>query len=131
MQNDLLRLPIRFEKNGFIYWQICRTDKAAIYEQKMKDGRRVFYEVWQIRRRPAYVLNGQQYPESERGPGTQDWGRYGWTLYTLPDAKKRYDLVNGWSAVMESLSDKDTDPGNATVYAGIVPDQVPTVNLGA
>lgn len=116
MPNECLPLPIRFEKNGFLYWQICRTDKAAIYEQSMGDGRGVFYEVWQIRRRPAQVMKGQHYPPTERGPGTQDWGSYGWTYYTLPEAKKRYDLINGWSAVMDSFAPDGVDSGNETVY---------------
>jgi len=87
-------LPVRFQSGGFIYWQICRTDKAAIYEQRMPDGRAVFYEVWQIRIRPAYKLRGIDYPVSERAPGTNDWGRYGWTYHALPEAKKRYDRIN-------------------------------------
>ena len=46
MQNNLLQLPVRFQKKGFLYWQICRTDQAAIYEQRVEDGSAVFYEVW-------------------------------------------------------------------------------------
>jgi hypothetical protein len=41
------------------------------------------------------VLNGYSYPASERGPGTNDWGHYGWTYYRLPDARARYDQLNG------------------------------------
>jgi hypothetical protein len=121
MRNEIMPLPIRFQKNGFLYWQVCRTDKAAIYEQRMPDGRQVFYEVWQIRRRPSYRFDGKQYPESERGPGTQDWGRYGWTYYTLPEARKRYDQINGWSAVINSFSPDENDTRNETSYTHIYP----------
>jgi hypothetical protein len=99
MNNELMVLQIRFEKNGFIYWQICRTDKAAIYEQRMPDGRRVFYEVWKIRTQPAKTYRGILYPAQERRPSTLDWGNYGWTYYSLQDAKKRYDLINGRETV--------------------------------
>jgi hypothetical protein len=121
MQNEIVLLPIRFEKNGFLYWQICRTDKAAIYEQSMQtDGRRVFYEVWQIRIRPAYTFKGRSYPVSERPPGTQNWGRYGWTYYTLPEAMKRYQFINGWSAVMESFAEPGKGFRTDAAYIDIV-----------
>lgn len=95
MQNEIVLLPIRFQRDGFLYWQVCRTDKAAIYEQRMPDGRAVFYEVWAIRYRKPCTLHGKDYPLSERAPGTGDWGAYGWTYYSLPQALKRYDLLNG------------------------------------
>ena len=106
MQNNILQLPVRFQKKGFLYWQICRTDQAAIYEQRVEDGSAVFYEVWKIRIRPAYVLRGLDYPVSERAPGTQDWGTYGWTFRNLPDARKRYDLLNGRDNVPGTPADR-------------------------
>ena len=111
MQNEVMPLPIRFESNGFLYWQVCRTHAAAIYQQRMPDGRQVFYEVWKIRIRPAYTLNGRSYPVSERPPGTQDWGRYGWTYYSMPEAKKRYEFINGWQSVLESFDESEPECG--------------------
>lgn len=104
---ELLRLPIRFNKDGFIYWQICRTDHAAIYEQRMTDGRRVFYEVWKIRARPPYTIEGRSYPQSERGPGSEHWGTFGWTFYRLEDARRKYDFINGWGSVLDSFAETD------------------------
>ncbi|HEY1871521.1 MAG TPA: hypothetical protein VGG71_10710 [Chitinophagaceae bacterium] len=95
MPEEILRLPLKFNKDGFVYWQICRTDKAAIYEQSMPDGRRVFYEVWLIRIRPPYQIEGRQYGISERMPSNSDWGSFGWTFYDMTQARKRYDLLNG------------------------------------
>jgi hypothetical protein len=106
MDNTLMVLQIRFEKNGFLYWQICRTDKAAIYEQKMLDGRRVFYEVWKIRTQPAKQRGDIFYPAQERRPSTIDWGKFGWTYYTLQEARKRYDLINGRDSVPDEPSDR-------------------------
>lgn len=115
MADEILRLPLRFHKNGFNYWQICRTDKAAIYEQRTTDGQRVFYEVWRIRIRPSYTFNGREYGVSERSPGSENWGRDGWTFYTLPDAQKRYDLLNGNGSI--------PDGDNTRVLAGRVAKQ--------
>ena len=94
MTEDIVQLPIRFEKNGFLYWQICRTDIAAIYEQKAISGNSIYYEVWVIRSRPQRIFGGKVLPACERSPSNEDWGTYGWTFYDLPSARKRYDLVN-------------------------------------
>lgn len=107
MQNEVLPLPIRFEANGFLYWQICRTNQAAIYEQRMPDGRRVFYEVWRIRIRQAHDFKERHYPTAEKPPTANEWGHFGWTYYTLHEAQKRYDQINGWTAVMESFEGRE------------------------
>jgi hypothetical protein len=95
MVTELKPLPIRFIRDGFLFWQICRTDKAAIYEQKQIETGRVWFEVWKIRARGSFTLDGKLYPAMEREPGAAVWGTYGWTYQNLPDARKRYDLVNG------------------------------------
>jgi hypothetical protein len=113
MQIELLPLPLRFTKNGFLYWRVCRTDKAAIYEQKEVETGRVWFEVWKIRARGSFTLNGRQYPAMEREPGAASWGTYGWTFYTMPDARKRYDLLNGRDngAVWRAAADNATGLG--------------------
>lgn len=127
MQNDFLPLPIRFEKNGFIYWQVCRTPAAAIYEQRTPDGRSIFYEVWRIRRQKERQLDGRTLVAREAMPGNEDWGKYGWTYYRLPDAKKRYDEING--AIYQPAADP---AGNRLRAAnqGQPGAPVPSVNLG-
>lgn len=136
MQNDFLPLPLRFEKNGFLYWQLVRTPAAAIYEQRTKDGRSIFFEVWRVRRRRARVVFGHETPATEVIPGNESWGKDGWTFYTLDRARAKYDDLNGWAAVLESFDDTDHDqanrPENGHVQGnqGQPGDQVPTVNLG-
>jgi hypothetical protein len=96
MQDELLALPLRFKKNGFLYWQVCRSDRAAIYEQKLINGQaRVYYEVWRIRVLQPRVFKGVSYPQREAAPSNADWGRYGWTFYTLGEAQEKYDQLNG------------------------------------
>lgn len=95
MENEFIPLPIRFEQNGYLYWQICRTDKAAIYEQRAQDGRGIFYEVWKIRKRDARTWQGRYYPAGERIPSNNDWGKYGWTYYTISRARAKFDELNG------------------------------------
>jgi len=137
MQNEILPLPLRFEKNGFLYWQICRTDKAAIYEQRTKDGRSIFYEVWKIRRRPARVIGNTSMPAHETGPTSEQWGREGWTFYNLIMAREKYNFISGWDAVLKSFNETDQDQDETAVNVtprraeGQPGDQVPTVNLGA
>lgn len=95
MENELLALPLKFDRNGFQFWQICRTHTAAIYEQRTADGRHIFYEVWRIRTKPPGVFKGKQLPLREVIPGNEVWGRDGWTYYDLNTARLRYDQING------------------------------------
>ena len=111
MVTELRPLPIRFVRDGFLFWQVCRTDKAAIYEQKLIETGQVWFEVWKIRTQPAFSLSGNNYPAMERAPGTNDWGRYGWTVYSLLDARKRYDLLNGRDPGAIYRADADAQTG--------------------
>lgn len=94
MPAELLALSIRFERNGFLYWQVCRCQKAAIYEQRMPDNvQHIFFEVWAIRASPERIFNGTLFPAKERAPANEDWGKYGWTFYTLQEARKKYEQL--------------------------------------
>ena len=108
MENDFIPLPIRFEQNGFLYWQICRTDKAAIYEQYAQDRRVIFYEVWKIRKRDARIWQGRSFPAGERGPSTNEWGKYGWTFFTMVRARAKFDELNG----LANMSGDNKTAGN-------------------
>jgi hypothetical protein len=94
MNQDVQQIPVSFNKDGFHYSQICRSETAAIYKQSAIAGTSVYYEVWVIRVVPSRILFGITYPVMEKGPRPEDWGTRGWTFYDLDSAQRRYDLVN-------------------------------------
>jgi hypothetical protein len=100
MQTELIPVPIRFKKNGFLYWQLCRTDKAAIYEQKEVETGQIWFEVWRIRKRPERIAFGKVCPASEITPSPEQWGNAGYTFHSLGDARKRYDQFNNRDNVL-------------------------------
>lgn len=104
METEMQRLPLTFTKNGFTYKQVCRTARAVIYSQKLYDQDKVvYYEVWKIYTRRARLVFGKPVPAMEYGPGGEDWGNSGWTVYTLEEALKRYDWINANDNVPEKV----------------------------
>jgi hypothetical protein len=99
------KLPMVKSKNGYLYNQVARTDKAAVYEQKVEKeingtiGRTVGYEVFQILVGKAYSLiqkhgkkKGQvySYPAAEKFPSNEDGGKTLWCYQTLQDAMDKF-----------------------------------------
>ena len=82
--------PIKtmFEDSNFTYKQIERCGDIAIYTQTHKLSGVERYEVIRIRVRPAHVWpDGVETPEKEGYPGSNAWGKDGWTFFTLAEAK--------------------------------------------
>ena len=101
-------LPVTKTKNGYLYKQIKRTDKVAIYEQSVENenngdvGRVVAYEVFLIVIAKAYSLvqkHGQKqgqiynYPASEKFPGNEDFGKWAWTFHTKDAAMEKFNAL--------------------------------------
>ena len=102
-------LPVTKTKNGYLYKQIKRTDKVAIYEQSVENenngdvGRVVAYEVFLIVIAKAYSLvqkHGQKqgqiynYPASEKFPGNEDFGKIAWTYNTKEAALVKFNELS-------------------------------------
>jgi hypothetical protein len=90
------KLPLTFRHDKYDYAQIERSPTAAIYSQS-QDGKVAAYEVIQIRIDRAHEAFGRQLPESERYPGSNDWGKYGWTYSgkgALEQAQATYSWLN-------------------------------------
>jgi hypothetical protein len=112
--NDLLASPrplrLIFQKNGWDYIQLSRTERTAIYEQRAAGGKLFAYEVVVIRVRkplhfpdrsaqnasgPEFGVECQPVPAAapsaeiglwEQYPSDSDWGVMGWT-YSLYGGK--------------------------------------------
>jgi hypothetical protein len=103
------KLPATKKKNGYVYKQVSRSDKAAIYEQIVeKDingipGTIIGYEVFRIIVGKPYVLiqkhgtkKGQKYsyPSSEKFCGNEDFGKIAWSYDTLQSAMNKFNELN-------------------------------------
>lgn len=83
--------------SGFIYKQIKRSPRYAIYAQKRSsDDRVIAYEVIAIRRGGGKEFRGKYILPYEMYPKTSQWGSLGWTYRHIEDAIAKYDaLVSG------------------------------------
>jgi len=97
-------LPQTKSKNGYEYNLVKRNDKAAIYEQVDPEFPQFKgYEVFQITvTKPSRIQqkNGEkagmwyQYPETEKFPGNEDFGKIAWAYSTLGSAQKKFDELS-------------------------------------
>ena len=84
------KLAEEINRNGFLYKQIKRSDKGAVYEQifsGMENNKTIAYEVFKIRIGKPKVVFGVELPEKEKFPGDDDFGKWAWTY---PDIEKAF-----------------------------------------
>ena len=81
-------LPREWSMGSWVYTQVDRAGDVAVYRQKHREGTAVRFE----------VIIAQHYPErqTKRGvvleageyyPSSSQWGKAGWTFYTLEEAQ--------------------------------------------
>ena len=103
--NDVYELPTYFADRTFVYEQVCRQGRLALYCQTHKVAAVQRYEVVRIRIRAAHTWpNGSQTPEHEAYPSPESWGRDGWTFYTQEAATKHMTalaIAQAFSALRE------------------------------
>jgi hypothetical protein len=87
-------IPIQFKKKGFIYSQLKREGKKAIFQQTREGSSLNNYEVVKIGRHNGYNMGGSFIEPSETYPGSSLWGITAWTCCNIDDAMKRYDALN-------------------------------------
>jgi hypothetical protein len=77
-------LPIEFKKNERSFRQLARRGIVALYElRNLKANqahRLIGFELIIVRLQKAHYRNEILYPEHERYPGNEEFGRYGWSL---------------------------------------------------
>lgn len=93
------KLQEKINKNGYIYTQLQRCDKCALYEQKDKSGNTIAFEVFLVRVNKARVFNGKEIEESEAFPYDEAFGKWAWTYKNLSDAIIKYNSISDVSAV--------------------------------
>lgn len=77
-------LPIEFKKNERAFRQLARKGIVALYELRNLRANQphqlIGFELIIIRYQKAHYRNEILYPEHERYPGNEDFGRYAWSL---------------------------------------------------
>lgn len=103
VNNGFDKLPTSKKRNGYLYTLVKRSKKAVIYRMtndKFPEDKSVSFEVSIIRKAPAYKLlqktngNYYHYPESERFPCNEDFGKTAWTYDKEESAMKKFDELN-------------------------------------
>lgn len=92
-REPITAVPVTFRKNGYQYDQIFRAGNIAIYMQRSLDGKSSYYEVWVIRISEARTIKDYVFARKERQPGNEDWGKYGFTFYTLQGAQNKAEQL--------------------------------------
>ncbi len=93
-------------RNGFIYKQIKRGDRAAIYSQIISDeeirGNFEAFEVFKIKIGKAKVVFGVELPEKEKFPSDEDFGKWAWSFVDYETAVDRFNLIENGQLEEES-----------------------------
>ena len=83
-----------FEDGTFRYDQIERQGMKALYSQTHKTSGIQRYETVILRVKKAGIApGGYDIPEREAYPTSREWGLYGWTFYTLSEARRDYERL--------------------------------------
>jgi hypothetical protein len=84
-------------RNGFVYKQIKRGDRAAIYSQIISDeeirGNFEAFEVFKIKIGKAKVVFGVELPEKEKFPSDEDFGKWAWSYTDYSKALFKYERI--------------------------------------
>jgi hypothetical protein len=106
----MVKLAKKIEKNGYEYTMVERSTKAAVYEQrniKEETDTSVSYEVFQITKTKPYSLTAKKtktwkegdvlkvydYPESEKFPGNEDFGKTAWSYMNKSSAMAKFNEI--------------------------------------
>ena len=92
-REPITAVPLLFRKNGYQYEQIFRQGNVAIYMQKNLQGKSTYYEVWVIRVQETRTIMDAILPRREKPPGNEDWGKFGFSFYTVPGAQKKAEQL--------------------------------------
>lgn len=91
METTYKPLAESFNKNGFRYDLVARTDQVAMYGQNDADnGKFVAYEVCRVLRHNGRTIAGQYVPPAEFLPSSEQWGQQAWTLMNEASAHAKY-----------------------------------------
>lgn len=79
------------KRQGYLYKQVARKGRWAIYEQFSKNPeKKVAYEVVKIGKHNGFSIAGMFFPPAETYPASSMWGARGWTYPNFEDAEKSF-----------------------------------------
>ena len=87
-------IPTSFKKKGFVYNQLKREGKRAIYQQTRMGSSLNNYEVVKIGRHNGYLMGGVMIAPAETYPGSSLWGITAWTCCSIEESLKRYETLD-------------------------------------
>jgi hypothetical protein len=91
-------LKEKFTKNRLYYKLLDRTDKAALFEQKLPEGEIAGYEVCKIYIQKACTFYGRDYPEKELIPPDEQFGYDGSKAFFPADLNKAKKYLISFTA---------------------------------
>lgn len=77
---QIIKLPLRKRKSGFLFTQDRRNDDACIYKQFSGDTL-IGYEVFKVMVEKAREFGGATIPAHERFPSDEAFGSWAWSFY--------------------------------------------------
>jgi hypothetical protein len=117
-------LSSSLKRQGYLYKQLCRKGRWAIYEQYSKQPEKlVAYEVVKIGKHNGFSIAGLFFPPAETYPASSMWGARGWTYSKLEEAQKSFcakcendcptevdDVIDDKSILKEMFREAEGDP---------------------
>jgi hypothetical protein len=89
-------LGAKFRMKGCFFDLAKRENVVAIFAlQYVEDGPVIGYDTVVIQVASAGEIMGKQYPERERMPYSEEYGRYAWSFNRLKAAEKKFAELTG------------------------------------
>jgi hypothetical protein len=80
-------LPLEWSRGSWTYTQVSREGDVALYRQTHREGSAVRFEVIIVQHAKERLAPGGKVVEAgEYYPSSSQWGKGGWTCYTLEEA---------------------------------------------
>jgi hypothetical protein len=90
----MIQLANTYKKNSYEFNLIERDGDVAIYEQIDPDTKqRVAFEVFEILKWPDREISGVKIAAREGTPSNEQWGKNGYTVWTIDEAIKKKELL--------------------------------------
>lgn len=105
--SNIIELPLEFKKYGHIYRQVKRYKNICLYSisyTKPSNCSTIGYDVYLIetthKQKNSQESKEKGLPDDstkliERIPGSEKWGKKGWSFQTLPVAMAKYKELGG------------------------------------
>jgi hypothetical protein len=90
LKSIAIPLPLELKKNGFVYKQIKRGEKSALYEQ-LDENIVQGHEIFLLKVQPPCIIFKKEYEAKEIFPSNESFGLWAWSVGTdLEYAKNRF-----------------------------------------